>query len=376
MSDDLLHGYRVLDLSQYLPGPYATRQLADLGADVVKVEPPAGDPMRTFIFLDEDGLSPLYKQVNAGKTVVRLDLKSDKGVAALEELVMAADVLLESYRPGVLARLGFGRDRLQFLNPLLVHCTLSGFGQNGPASQRAGHDLTYMALSGMLHNLGSSEISVIPFPPISDYATGEKATSMILAALLHRERQGLGCHLDISLFETVLAWQSFSMAAADKDDEAFARGQGLLSGGAACYQIYRTADARFVALAAIEEKFWQAFCDALDRPDWKNRHQEPMPQNKLIGELRTLFSTTSRDCWVERLAGTDCCFEPLLEPEEVLMHPQVVYRQMLAPRQGVAQPPDILLPLHVDGQAPRSRQPLLETAMEVVASRWKQLSQV
>ena len=370
MSDDLLHGCRVLDLSQYLPGPYATRQLADLGADVVKVEPPAGDPMRTFIFLDEDGLSPLYKQVNAGKTVIRLDLKSDEGVVALEELVLAADVLLESYRPGVLTRLGFGRDRLHKLNPSLVHCTLSGFGQNGPASQRAGHDLTYMALSGMLQNIGTAEIPVIPFPPISDYATGEKATSMILAALFRRVRLGHGCHIDVSLFETVLAWQSFSLAAADKSDGIFGRGQGLLSGGAACYQIYRTADARFVALAAIEGKFWQAFCDTVEKPDWKTRQQESMPQTELISELRELFLSATRDLWVERLAETDCCFEPLLEPEEAVQHQQVVSRQMVAPRQVDSLPTDILLPVHVDGRPPRCRQPLCESRTEVVAERW------
>lgn len=374
MHDDVLHGCRVLDLSQYLPGPFATRQLADLGADVVKVEPPAGDPMRNFIFLDDDGLSPLYKQVNAGKAVLHLDLKSADGVAALEELVQAADVMLESYRPGVMERLGFGRTRLQSLNPSLVHCTLSGFGQNGPASQRAGHDLTYMALSGMLHNIGTAEVPVIPFPPISDYATGEKATTMILAALLQRERQGQGCHIDVSLFETVLAWQSFSFAGAERDDDAFERGQGLLSGGAACYQIYRTADAKFVALAAIEEKFWQAFCNTVGRPELKTRQQELMPQINLIGELRELFSTASRDHWVELLAETDCCFEPLLEPEEVLLHPQVVYRQMVAPRQESGMPTDILLPSHVDGRAPSCRQPLTETCTEEVAARWQKLS--
>ncbi len=242
MLDDTLQGVKVLDLSQYLPGPYATRLLADLGADVVKVEPPGGDPMRSFIFLDDDGLSPLYKQINAGKTVLQLDLKSDCGRASFTELVKAADVLLESYRPGVMERLGFGPGQLRALNPRLVHCAISGFGQEGPASQRAGHDLTYMALSGMLHHTGTTEIPVIPFPPVSDYASGQHAAGMILAALLRREKGGEGCFIDTSLFETVLSWQSFGQAAAGRADSVMKPGHGLITGGVACYQIYRTAD--------------------------------------------------------------------------------------------------------------------------------------
>jgi len=370
MLDDALRGCRVLDLSQYLPGPYATRLLADLGAEVVKIEPPAGDPMRSFISRDDDGLSPLYKQVNAGKTVVLLDLKSAGGAAAFAELVTAADVLLESFRPGVLERLGFGRERLAELNPRLVHCALSGFGQDGPASQRAGHDLTYMALSGMLHSTGTVQTPVIPFPPVSDYAGGEKAAAMILAALLKRERTGSGCFLDTSLFETILAWQSFGQAAARHGGSDHGRGRGLISGGAACYQIYPTADDRYVVLAALEAKFWHAFCRAVERLDWIDRQQEPLPQTDLIAELRAFFASASRDAWVERLAGVDCCFEPLLEPEEVLRQPQVVSRRLLAPALGKSLPADILLPLHVDGEPPRPRRPLRSAAVAEVAARW------
>lgn len=370
MLDDALRGCRVLDLSQYLPGPYSTRLLADLGAEVVKIEPPAGDPMRDFISRDADGLSPLYKQVNAGKTVVCLDLKCVDGSNAFAELVTQADVLLESFRPGVLERLGFGRERLRHLNSRLVHCALSGFGQNGPASQRAGHDLTYMALSGMLHHTGTAQTPVIPFPPVSDYAGGEKAAAMILAALLKRQRTGVGCFLDTSLFETVLAWQSFGQAAAQLGGPDHGRGRGLINGGAACYQIYPTADNRFVVLAALEAKFWQAFCRAVKRPDWIDRQQERLPQTALIGELRAFFASADRNAWVERLAQVDCCFEPLLEPEEVLRQPQVASRRLLAPARGNSLPADILLPLHVDGEPPRGRQPLVTAAVEEVAARW------
>ena len=370
MLDDTLQGYRVLDLSQYLPGPYATRLLADLGADVVKVEPPAGDPMRTFIFLDNDGLSPLYKQVNAGKTVVRLDLKDEQGRARFAELVKAADVLLESYRPGVMDRLGFSHVRLRALNPGLIHCAISGFGQDGPASQRAGHDLTYMALSGMLHHTGTIETPVIPFPPVSDYASGQHAASMILAALLRRERQGEGCTIDTSLFETVLSWQSFGQAGAGRPDCDFDPGHGLITGGVACYQIYRTADQKFVVLGALEEKFWQAFCTAVERPQWIVRQHEKMPQTALINELRVLFATSSRDDWVALLAETDCCFEPVLVPEEVASHPHVIHRQLLEPSRDGALPSEIRFPAIVDQRTPRHRQPLREVTVEDVAAGW------
>lgn len=370
MFDDTLQGCRVLDLSQYLPGPYATRLLADLGADVVKVEPPGGDPMRTFIFLDNDGISPLYKQINAGKKVVRLDLKSESGRSRFTELVSLADVLLESYRPGVMERLGFSRAHLHSLNPRLVHCALSGFGQDGPASQRAGHDLTYMALSGMLHHTGTMQTPVIPFPPVSDYASGQQAASMILAALLRRERHGEGCFIDTSIFETVLSWQSFGQAGVGRSGQRLEPGHGLITGGMACYQIYRTADQRFVVLGALEEKFWQAFCLAVERPEWITRQREQMPQTALISELNALFITRSRDKWVEMLAGTDCCFEPLLAPEEVVGHPHVVNRQMVEAAQGEVLPAEIRFPAMVNERTPMQRKPLREFSVEAVTAGW------
>lgn len=370
MIENTLQGYRVLDLSQYLPGPYATRLLADLGADVVKVEPPGGDPMRTFIFLDDDGLSPLYKQINAGKTVVRLDLKNEAGRQCFSDLLRTADVLLESFRPGVMDRLGFSRNHLHSLNPRLVHCALSGFGQDGPASQRAGHDLTYMGLSGMLHHTGTAETPVIPFPPISDYAGGQHAANMILAGLLKRERGGEGCYIDTSLFETVLSWQSFGQAGVGRQNATLAPGRGLITGGMACYQIYRTRDQKFVVLGALEEKFWQAFCNAVKRPEWLDRQNEPMPQSALINELRELFVTAPRDSWVALLADTDCCFEPLLDPDEVAEHPHVRHRQLLEPARDAALPAEIRFPVMLDQKLPRNRCPLREISAQAIVGHW------
>lgn len=376
MIDDILKGYRVLDLSQYLPGPYATRLLADLGADVVKVEPPAGDPMRRFIYLDDDGLSPLYKQVNAGKTVIRLDLKNKAGCDLFRQLLVRADVLLESYRPDVMGRLGFSRKALTELNPSLIHCALSGFGQDGPYADRAGHDITYMALSGMLSHTGTRDQPVVPFPPVSDYAGGQHAASLVIAALLRRERSGQGGYLDASLFESVLSWQTFGLAGIERAGRQLEPGYGLITGGVACYQVYRTADDRFVVLGALEEKFWGAFCHAVGHPEWSARQYEPMPQTDLINALQDLFSTAARDTWVARLAAIDCCFEPVLEPDEVVAHPQVRARRLLLSDQGTALPADIRFPALFNQQLPAARTPFYETCSAAVLECWERGSRV
>ncbi len=371
MFNDCLQGVRVLDLSQYIPGPFATQILADLGAEVLKVEPPNGDPMRGFMLLDEDGISPLYKQINAGKQLVELDLKNPADRALFEELVAGADVLLESYRPGVMERLGFGRERLQQLNPRLVHCALSGFGQTGPARLRAGHDLTYLAMSGSLGVSGTADTPAMAFAPVADHAGAMLAVTAILAALLRRGGSNRGAYLDLSLFEAALFWQSIGLTAAQRPGEALARGRDLLTGGAACYQVYRTADQRFVALAPIEEKFWAAFCQAVAHPDWIPRQFEAMPQTGLIGEVQALFASRSLAEWQELLAEVDCCFEPVLELAEVAEHPQVQARQLL---QRQPQPPraDVLFAAWVDGLPPRPRPELLQLSPAQARSAWSE----
>lgn len=369
MFNDCLQGIRVLDLSQYIPGPFATQILADLGAEVLKVEPPSGDPMRGFMLRDDDGLSPLYKQINAGKQLLELDLKSADHRALFEELVAKADVLLESYRPGVMERLGFGRERLQQLNPRLIHCALSGFGQTGPARLRAGHDLTYLAMSGSLGVSGIAETPAMAFAPVADHAGAMLATTAILAALLRRGASNRGAYLDLSLFEAALFWQSIGLTAAQRPGQALARGRDLLTGGAACYQIYRTADDRFVALAPIEEKFWAAFCQAVERSDWIARQFEAMPQTELIAQVQELFAQRSLAAWQELLTEVDCCFEPVLELAEVAEHPQVQARQLLQRQQ---QPPraDVLFAAWVDGLPPRPRPELLQLSPEQARSAW------
>ena len=313
----LLDGVRILDLSQYIPGPFATRQLADLGAEVIKVEPPGGDPMRYFMHSDKNKLSPVYRHLNRGKRVCRLDLKSEPGKQSLTELLTRADILLESFRPGVLQRLGFGREQLDQINPRLIHCALSGYGQSGPYRNRAGHDLNYCAASGALGLSGISERPLMSFPPIADHAGAMQASSLMLAALHARSRSGKGLFLDVSLFESCLSWQYLPMLA-----DNGARAESLLNGGAACYNIYRCSDGFFITLAALEPQFWQRFCNAVNRDDWLPRHYEAMPQYNFIAELGDLFARHPRNYWEGIFASVDCCYEALLMPDEVANHVQ------------------------------------------------------
>ncbi len=207
----MLDDVRVIDLSQYIPGPFATRQLADLGADVIKIEPPGGDPMRRFMHRECTAPSPVYQHLNRGKRVCELDLKSSAGRAALARLIEDADVLLESFRPGALERLGFAREQLEQLNPRLIHCALSGYGQTGPYAQRAGHDINYCALSSQSIVSGIADKPVIAYPPIADHASALQAAVSMLAALHARQKQETGFYLDVSISESILAWQYLPM---------------------------------------------------------------------------------------------------------------------------------------------------------------------
>lgn len=366
MLADCLAGIRVLDLSQYVPGPYATLLMSDLGAEVVKVEPPAGDPMRGLPPVWPDGVSAGYQAVNRNKTVVRIDLKTEDGKAVLRDLVAGADVLLESYRPGVLERLGFGAAELDRINPRLVHCALSGFGQTGPLRLRAGHDCSYMALAGALAVTGTKESPIAPYPPLADHAAAMNAVIATLGALVRRGRTGQGARLDLSIYESALALQYQSLLSAATAPAA--RERDLLNGGVAYYRIYRCADGGFMALGAIEPKFWRDFCVTAGREDWVARQDEPMPQTDLTAEVAAVIAGRTRQEWVDAFAAVDCCFEPVLSPAEAAVHPQAAARGMVAllPT-GDAEP---LFPAHADGAPPAPRRPLVEADAAAVRDAW------
>ena len=323
-SQRLLENVRVIDLSQYIPGPFATRQLADLGAEVIKVELLSGDPMRFFTHANDGELSPIYRHLNRGKRICNLDLKTEQDRQILARLLVDADILLESFRPGVLARLGFDREQLEKINPGLIHCALSGYGQSGPYAQRAGHDINYCALSAQSIVSGNSEKPVIGYPPIADHAAALQASIAMLAALHAKNSGHGGVYLDISMTESILAWQYLPMLG-----KSAQRAATILNGGAACYNIYQCADDRFISLDAIEAAFWQNFCNALGKPEWLSRQFESMPQRELIGAVAAEIATRTGAHWQQKLDPVDCCFEVLFAPDELVNHAQFQSRQAL-----------------------------------------------
>ena len=266
-------GLRVLDLSAFLPGPLAGLLLADMGAEVLKIEPPAGDAMMQLGPRDAAGEPVFYGAVNAGKTVRRMDLKQPDVRAEFLELVRDYDVLIEGFRPGVLARLGLGYDVLRAVNPGLILCSLSGYGASGPLTRAAGHDANYLALSGVMHRNGSPP--TFYDPPLADLSGSLFDVIAILGALRAREADGLGCAIDIGLGDTPMPLQLFQIAEHGATGAVPQPRATYLNGGAAYYQVYATSDGRHGALGAIEPKFWATFCTAAGRPDWVARRPKP-----------------------------------------------------------------------------------------------------
>jgi len=367
---EFLRGIRVIDVSQFIPGPQAALHLADLGAEVVKVEPPGGEPMRSFPPLDPDGVGAPYKLVNRGKTVIELDLKSQAGKRAFAELIAAADVLVESYRPGVLDRLGFPRAEFERLNARLVHVALTGFGQTGPYRTRAGHDINYMALAGGLAASGTKERPVAAYPPTADHASALQAALAAVAALFRRSESGRGAFIDVSLAETVLAWQAIPLTLARRPGEAPHRGAQILNGGTARYHVYRTADGKFLTLGAVEQKFWAAFCGAVGRPEWIARYDDPLPQSALIAEVEALIASRPLADWERAIDPSDCCFHPVVELADVPDHPQISARGLV---HRVADTPaliETLFPAWVDGEPPPARAEIRFKSAADVLARW------
>ncbi len=320
MSIPPLKGIRVIDLTQYTPGPYATRLLCDLGAEVIKIEPPQGDPLRNLFKSRNSKTSPVYQHLNRGKRIARIDLKSSAVIESLTPLLKAADVLIESFRPEVLQRLGLGWETLKQTNPSLIYCSLSGYGQEGPNKYRAGHDINYNAAAG-LFSYSQQPATILPL--IADHSGGMNAVTAILAALVSRGTQGTGTYIDVSLYETILSWQYLAHSTMA---DAGNRELQLLGGGAACYNIYATSDSRHVTLGALETKFWENFCREVNTLGWISRQFEPLPQADLINEVADLFGQHPLKYWINRFGNIDCCFEPIPKVSEIYQHPQSLQR--------------------------------------------------
>lgn len=354
-----LAGVRVVDLSRYLPGPLATLWLADFGAEVIKVEPPGGEGMRALGPRDHEGRGLWHAALNAGKQALELDLGSEEGRSTLRALLAEADVLVESFRPGVLDRMGLGPKLLRASHPRLVIASLSGYGQEGPLRDAAGHDNNYLARSGLLAGVGPSPAqSTLVWPPLADSLGSLFGLSAILGALLARERdgeQGQGCHIDLALADVAMPVQAFALAEAGSGAMPARRGEGLLTGGWACYGIYRAACGREFTLGAVEPKFWAAFCRAAGKPEWIERQNDKLPQASLRAEVEAWFLQHDGATLERRFADVDCCLAPVLSVREALDSPHHRARGLTVSTGGEAGF-DALFPVRVDGKPPLTRQ--------------------
>ena len=324
----------MLDLTRLLPGPVAALRLAELGADVLKIEAPgAGDPTRTMLQSSADRVAgrpgAFYRMVNRGKRETRLDLKSEAGRHVLRALAADADVLIESFRPGVMERLGLGYETLRAANPRLVYCAISGYGASGPFAQHAGHDLNYISYAGVLDQLAARDgTPILPNFQIADLLGGAlAAVTQILAALWQVARGGEGRFVDVSMTHASYAHNVIAQVSLANEGAAPAAGAGLLNGGVPCYNLYRTRDGRWLAVGALELKFWETLCMALDRPEWATRHWS---LGQAIGgpdalalteELGAVIGTRTLAEWMQSLEALDCCVSPVLTAAEAARHP-------------------------------------------------------
>jgi crotonobetainyl-CoA:carnitine CoA-transferase CaiB-like acyl-CoA transferase len=324
-----LKGVRILDLSRLLPGPMCTAHLAAMGADVIKIEDPrVGDYARD--------MGSFYDTVNRNKRSVAIDLKASEGRDAFLALAGTADVILEGFRPGVVESLGVDYPRVKTINPAIVYCSVSGYGQTGPYRLKSGHDINYLSIAGIINEIGAAgQPPVLCNIQIADVLGGAMSAAMgILAVLLRARQTGEGGYLDVAMTDCALAHDVMPLMAYNEHGAAAERGEDFLTGALPWYNLYPTLDGRHVALGALEAKFWQVFCAEIDRPEWQDQPADPEARRRIRHELTELFASRPLRHWVERFADIDCCLTPVLTLEEAMQDPQLIARRMFVRNGG------------------------------------------
>ncbi|HVJ49666.1 CoA transferase [Desulfitobacterium sp.] len=327
----MLSGIKIIDFTRYFPGPFATLRLADRGAEVIKIEEPTGDPARFMDTINgEEGC--IFRSQSRGKKSMAINLKDEKQRQQVLKLIRTADVVIESFRPGVPKRLGIDYDSLVQINPSLVYCSLSGYGQNTSISHMAGHDLNYMALSGVLAQLkDAAGVPLKPHIAFADLIGGIVASEAILTGLVQKERTGKSAYLDVSITDSMLSMMGLHVS----HESATHEEHGINDHGIA-YNIYETMDKRYVTLGAIEEKFWVNFCKGVSKEDL-------IPYQKTLAELDNPYylemvnvfkSRTFRE-WVEFSLKVDCCMAPVLETSELQNYIYVKERGLIEHKWGL-----------------------------------------
>ena len=336
-----LTGVRVLDLSRLLPGGQCTLMLADMGADVIKVEEPVrGDYIRLASPFDEHGVSPLHLCYNRNKRSLALDLKKQDAVAALLSLVKNTDVLVDSFRPGVMERLGIGYQRLKKENPALVHCSITGYGQDGPLAQVPGHDLNFQALGGVVELTGAAgDPPYVPGVLIGDVGAGMWAAFAILAALRLAERTGSGQFIDMSMLDAVMSFLSIHGQTYLSTGQCPGREEMRHNGRRPCYRLYPTKDDRMLSVACSEPKFWVNLCKLIGHEDFYDDYgARGERRTEVIQTLNKTFQSKTLKEWIAFFDGADVCVSPALNMRESFQHTHVksygLAREYLHPVNG------------------------------------------
>jgi len=324
-----LEGMQVLDLSQMLPGGLCTQILADLGADVIKIEnPQGGDGFRNAPpRIGANG--SFFHILNRNKKSITLNIKKPEGRDIFLKMAAHADVIIENGRPGAMKKMGLAYEDMQSLNSRMVYCSLTGFGQTGPYRERPAHDINILAISGILDLLGEKGRPPIVPPILISGAGGGgiNAALCIMAALLRRERTGKGQYLDVSILDGLSPFLALMMSEYFACKKAPVRGESRIGGGHACYNIYETSDGKFIAIGCLEEKFWDELCRCLKTEDLIKDLTAPLPrQTEMIQELRIIFLRKTREEWLTILDKYDICFSPVNSLPEALDDPHIQHR--------------------------------------------------
>ncbi len=327
-----LHGIKVLDLARLLPGNFCTLLLADYGADVLKIEDTDRGDYGRWHSPRVRTQSAYFLGLNRNKKSMKLNLKTEEGRAIFMHLAQKNDVILEGFRPGVTERLGIGYDAVQKVNPKIIYCSISGFGQDGPYRDKVSHDINYIGIGGILGITGQrGGAPVIPASQIADIgAGGMMATVAILMALIHRHKTGKGQYIDISMLDGVISWLSLFASKYFADGKIPERGGMMLNGQFPCYRVYRTKDDKHITIGALEEKFWKNLCRALGREDLiPHQYATGSQGEEVVSQLEKIFLAKTRDEWVKYLEGFEICHGPVNDFRETFSDPQVLHREMV-----------------------------------------------
>ena len=327
----VLSGVKVLDLTRLLPGPYCTLLMADYGADVIKIEEPGNGDYIRWRTPAVEGIGARHLTVNRNKKSVALNLKTEEGQQIFKQLAADADVIIESFRPGVMQRLGLGYEDIVQVNERIVYCSLTGYGQTGPYRHLPGHDINYIGYSGILGLIGEKNGKpVVPGVQIADIGGGSlMALAGICMALFHRDRTGEGQYIDVSMMDGAITWLYAAMSDYFVSGKVPERGETRLDGQFAFYNVYETKDGKYMTVGATELKFWKRLCELIGKEEWIALHEGPANvQEQLKQDLAKLFKTQDQQHWINLLAQEETCVGPVYEIEDMFSDPHIAERDM------------------------------------------------